>query len=150
MHYWCIYHGLRRGPWVDQRARAERLGRSTLSVQTPVATKERNIVSLSQQYPEAPEPITARRVRDELVLVLDAGFALVASKSEADVWHVVEHGRCSCPGFRYREQCRHLQVALEAYQTPCYRCGAAARIPEPGLLPTCGSCHKTLITLADD
>jgi hypothetical protein len=66
------------------------------------------------QYPEPPEPVRARRVRDELVIALDQGFALVASKSDPDVWHVVESGHCTCPAFRYRETCRHLQVAAEA------------------------------------
>lgn len=39
---------------------------------------------------------------------------LVASKSEPGVWWIVDGGRCSCPGFTYRNTCRHLAPALEA------------------------------------
>jgi SWIM zinc finger len=68
--------------------------------------------SVPQQYPEPPAPVRAQHVGGELVLVLDAQLALVASQSEADIWHVVEHHRCTCKAFLYREQCRH--VALVA------------------------------------
>jgi hypothetical protein len=68
---------------------------------------------IPQNYPEAPQPIRAVRVRDELVIPLDpqSGFALVQSRSAADTWHVVEQQRCTCKAFRYRETCRHLGLA---------------------------------------
>jgi hypothetical protein len=72
-----------------------------------------------QQYPEPPAPVRAVHIGDETVIVLDQGFALVASKTEPDVWHVVEQGRCSCPGYRYRESCRHTGIvqAVQAAAT---------------------------------
>lgn len=66
------------------------------------------------QYPESAAPVRAVRLHDELVIPLDQGFALVASKSDPDVWHVVESGHCTCPAFRYRETCRHLAIAAQA------------------------------------
>jgi hypothetical protein len=75
-------------------------------------------VLLPQHYPEPAEPVVARHVGGELVIALDQGFALVASKSTPDVWHVGEGGRCTCPAFRYRESCRHLAVAREASRPP--------------------------------
>lgn len=36
---------------------------------------------------------------------------LVASKSEAGIWHRIEGGRCDCRGFQYRGACRHLVAA---------------------------------------
>ncbi len=35
----------------------------------------------------------------------------VASRTETDVWHAVEGGRCDYARFRYREHSRHLAVA---------------------------------------
>ena len=67
-----------------------------------------------QQYPEPAEPVRAQHIGAETILVLDAQLALVASATEPDAWHVVDHGRCTCPAFRYRESCRHLAIAREA------------------------------------
>ena len=58
------------------------------------------IASQVQQYPEPPAPIRTTHVGDERVILLDDQLALVASKSEPDVWYAVEHGHCTCAGFQ--------------------------------------------------
>lgn len=52
-------------------------------------------------------------VNGEHVLPLCHGAALVASKSEWGVWHVVKNGRCDCKGFQARGTCRHLRTVAE-------------------------------------
>lgn len=49
-------------------------------------------------------------VNGEHVLPLLNGTALVASKSEWGVWHVVKNGKCDCKGFAHRQTCRHLRI----------------------------------------
>lgn len=73
-------------------------------------------VTQTQHYPEGPQPVYSVHVGAETVIVLDAGagFVLVQSVTEPAAWHVVEHGRCSCPGYLYRATCRHLAVAMQA------------------------------------
>jgi hypothetical protein len=99
---------------------------------TPRETEGRNTLSLPQQYPEPAAPVRQQRIGDELVLVLDRELALVASRTEPDAWHVVERGRCTCAGFRYREQCRHLGIATRAASIG----GQDPRRPDPDAPPT--------------
>lgn len=60
--------------------------------------------------------LAVREVAGEQVLDLGE-LVLVASKSEANVWHEVQGGRCDCKGYQYRGRCRHL-TALAALPEP--------------------------------
>lgn len=46
----------------------------------------------------------------------DGDALLVKSKSSDGTWYRIEHAQCSCPGFAYRQACRHLTAAAHLYE----------------------------------
>src|SRR5436309_1019297 len=85
------------------------------------------------------QAIRELEIRGDRVMLTN-GKALVASKSEPGVWYAVEDGACTCRGFSYRAQCRHILAGAEALQAE----------PEPKrvTVPT-GRAALRLLTLDD-
>lgn len=52
--------------------------------------------------------MTAHTPGDRVAFLIDGGW-LVASAKSPGVWHeVTPAGACTCPGFTYRQTCRHV------------------------------------------
>jgi len=98
--------------------------------------------------PSVPAPLVrTQHIGDESAIDLGE-LVLVASKTTPGAWYQVQNGTCSCKGFQYRSTCRHLEVAEQARQVHCHRCGEPARPSTVGT-PICGPCSLTLAWAVD-
>lgn len=84
--------------------------------------------------------VGTQEVNGDTVIRLD-GLTLVSSKSQPGHFYAIRDGdlTCECPGFRYRQRCRHLDIAGRfAGPNLCGVCGLSAEsLDNAGWCPTC-------------
>jgi hypothetical protein len=109
-----------------------------------IVTREYNkrIAVISFVRDSMPAVIREQTIAGERVLHLGPTI-LVASGSQPGAWYAIEDGRCTCPGFSYRQTCRHLGPARLAAELDRANAVPVAAVAQELTAPACSRCGAT-------